>query len=142
LGILLPFINTVGEELIIDNAEKALESACKTTGAIIAEYTAGPVYMSEKSRGSHEWIIEFEKEPQDLEQFILVLDETLKSVNSDYEAKRFKDLSLVKPIIRPVPEGTFKKWLKSKNKLGGQNKVPRLTNSREFIEELYKFADI
>lgn len=136
------FINTFGEELIIDNAEKALESACKTTGAIITEYTAGPVYMSEKSRGSHEWIIEFEKDPPDLEQFILVLDETLKSVNSDYEAKRFKDLSLVKPIIRPVPEGTFKKWLKSKNKLGGQNKVPRLTNSREFIEELYKFADI
>lgn len=136
------FINAFGEEIIIDNAEKAIDSACRATNSIISEYTAGPVYMSEKSRGSHEWIIEFEKEPLNLDQFTLILDETLKSLNSDYEAKRFHDLSLVKPVVRSVPEGTFKRWLKSKNKLGGQNKVPRLSNSREYIEELYKFANI
>ena len=107
------FINVFGEEVIIDNAERALETACKITGAIISEYTAGPVFMGTSSKGSHEWIIEFEKEPTDLKQFINVLDNTLKSVNSDYEAKRFKDLNLVLPVVRSVPKGTFIKWLKS-----------------------------
>ena len=136
------FINVFGEEVIVDNADKAIESACKATGAIIAEYTAGPVFMNITSKGSHEWIIEFEREPSDLKQFINVLDSTLKSVNSDYEAKRYKDLSLVMPVVRPVPEGTFNKWLKAKNKLGGQNKVPRLSNSREYLEDLYAIAGI
>ena len=122
------FINVFGEEVIIDNADKALEAACKETGAVIAEYTAGPVFMNTSSKGSHEWIIEFEKEPSDLNQFTQILDDTLKSVNSDYEAKRFKDLNLVMPVVRSVPKGTFNKWLKAKNKLGGQNKVPRLSN--------------
>lgn len=133
------FINAFGEEVIIDNAEKALEAACKATGAIISEYTAGPVFMGTSSRGSHEWIIEFEKEPFDIALFARTLDETLKSVNSDYEAKRFKDINLVMPVIRSAPKGTFHNWMKSKNKLGGQNKVPRLSNSREYIEELYNF---
>jgi hypothetical protein len=98
--------------------------------------------MGEASRGTHEWLVEFEKEPDDLNKFSTLLDDTLKSVNSDYEAKRHKDINLVKPIVRMVPPGTFIRWLKSKNKLGGQNKVPRLSNNREFIEELYRFLVI
>jgi len=128
--------------VISDNAEKAIESACKATGALIAEYTAGPVFIEANSKGSHEWIIEFEKEPADLSQFTNLLDEALKSVNSDYEAKRFKDLNLIKPVVRSVPGGTFYKWLREKNKLGGQNKVPRLSNSREYIEDLYVILGI
>ncbi len=136
------FINVFGEEVIVDNADKALDSACKVTDAVIAEYTAGPVFMSSVSKGTHEWIIEFEKKPSDPDLFIEILDNTLKSVNSDYEAKRFKDLNLVLPVLRSVPRGTFNKWLKTKNKLGGQNKVPRLSNSREYIEDLYIIAGI
>jgi hypothetical protein len=136
------FINVFGEEVIVDNADKALDAACKATDAVIGEYTAGPVFMSASSKGSHEWIIEFEKAPSDLTLFIETLDNTLKSVNSDYEAKRLKDLNLVIPVVRPVPPGTFNKWLKTKNKLGGQNKVPRLSNSREYIEDLYIIAGI
>jgi hypothetical protein len=134
------FINVFGEEVIIENADKALDSACKSTGAVIAEYTAGPVFMDTNSKGSHEWIIEFETEPSDLNLFIDILDNTLKEINSDYEAKRFKDLNLVKPVMKAVPRGTFNKWLKANNKLGGQNKVPRLSNTREYIEELYKIT--
>ena len=136
------FINAFGEEVIVDNADKALEAACMGTGAVVSEYTAGPVFMGTSSKGTHEWIIEFEKSPDDIDKFAELLDSTLKSINSDYEAKRYKDINLVKPIVRPVPKGTFHLWLKSKNKLGGQNKVPRLSNTREFIEELYPFAGL
>jgi hypothetical protein len=136
------FINVFGEELIIDNADKALESACKETNAVIAEYTAGPVFMSTMSKGSHEWIIEFERVPANLAVFTNILDDSLKSVNSDYEAKRFKDLNLILPVVKTVPRGTFNNWLKAKNKFGGQNKVPRLSNSREYIEDLYIIAGI
>ena len=136
------FINVFGEEVIIDNSDVAIDTACKKTGAVVSEYTAGPVFMNTTSKGSHEWIVEFEKAPPDIDKFIDILDNTLKSINSDYEAKRFKDLNLVKPVLRAVPEGTFKNWLKSKNKLGGQNKVPRLSNTREFIEDLYVIAGI
>jgi GH3 auxin-responsive promoter len=136
------FINVFGEEVIIDNADKAIESACKATGAVISEYTAGPVFMNTVTKGSHEWIIEFEKVPSDLTMFTDILDNTLKSINSDYEAKRFRDLNLDLPVVRLVPAGTFNKWLKTKNKLGGQNKVPRLSNSREYIEDLYIIAGI
>jgi hypothetical protein len=141
-GRTMSFINAFGEEVIIDNAEKALDAACRSTGAIISEYTAGPVFMGISSKGTHEWIIEFEKEPLDLEKFTEVLDDILKSVNSDYEAKRFRDINLVRPLVRSVPGGTFNNWLKTKNKFGGQNKVPRLSNSREYIEELYVFLGI
>ena len=130
------FINAFGEEVIIDNAEKALHEACRATGSIMLEYTAGPVFMGTSSKGTHEWLIEFEKEPSDLNHFISVLDETLQSVNSDYEAKRFKDINLVRPVVRKVPPGTFYKWLRLKNRYGGQNKVPRLSNNREIIEEI------
>lgn len=136
------FINVFGEEVIVENADKAIESACKVTGAVIAEYTAGPVFMNTSSKGSHEWIIEFEVEPSDFNQFIDSLDDALKSVNSDYEAKRYKDLNLVLPIVSSVPKGTFNNWLKAKNKFGGQNKVPRLSNSREYIEDLHRLARI
>jgi hypothetical protein len=136
------FINVFGEEVIVDNAEKALELTCKATGAVISEYTAGPVFMDIASKGSHEWIIEFENEPRDISLFISELDNNLKSLNSDYEAKRYKDLNLVIPIVRVVPRGTFNKWFKAKNKLGGQNKVPRLSNTREYIEDLYAIAGI
>ncbi len=141
-GRIKHFINVFGEEVIIDNADKAIETACKVTGALIAEYTAGPVFMNDVSKGYHEWIIEFENEPADLEAFIEALDNALKSVNSDYEAKRYKDLNLGRPLCRAVPPGTFNKWLRMKNKFGGQNKVPRLSNSREYIEDLYKLADL
>ena len=136
------YINAFGEEVIIDNAEKALESACKATGALVAEYTAGPVFIETNSKGSHEWIIEFDREPRDLDQFTDLLDAALKSVNSDYEAKRFKDLNLIRPVVRSVPAGTFYRWLREKNKLGGQNKVPRLSNTREYLDDLYVIAGI
>lgn len=134
------FINAFGEEVIVDNAEKALAAACKATGALICEYTAGPVYAGTGTKGSHEWLIEFEKLPGDLGKFTSVLDEALRKVNSDYDAKRFKDLNLVLPVVRPVPGGTFYKWLREKNKLGGQNKVPRLANNREYIDELLRIS--
>ncbi len=134
------FINAFGEEVIIDNAEKALANACRETGAHISEYTAGPVYMGNESRGSHEWIIEFDKDPDDLERFTDVLDTTLQSVNSDYEAKRHKNLTLTRPLVKVVPAGTFYRWFKERDKLGGQNKMPRLSNNREYIESVLKTA--
>jgi hypothetical protein len=135
------FINAFGEEIIIDNAEKAIDAACQATGAMIREYTAGPIYTGTESKGSHEWLIEFERNPDDLLKFTNVLDQTLKLVNSDYDAKRFKDLNLVMPVVRSLPEGTFYKWLREKNKLGGQNKVPRLSNTRELVEQLLRISE-
>jgi hypothetical protein len=135
------FINAFGEELIIDNAEKALVVACQKTGAIVKEYTAGPVYFSGKENGAHEWLIEFEKQPDSLEYFTEILDNALKSLNSDYEAKRYQSMALRLPIVRSMPPNTFYNWLKSKGKLGGQNKVPRLSNNRDYITEIMAFAD-
>jgi hypothetical protein len=134
------FINAFGEEVIIDNAEKALEKACLGTDAHISEYTAGPVYMGDESRGAHEWVIEFDREPDDPEHFTEILDTTLKALNSDYEAKRYKNLTLARPIVRIVPKGTFYKWFRERDKLGGQNKMPRLSNGREFVESVLKTA--
>lgn len=134
------FINTFGEELIIDNAEQALKYACNQTDAVIKEYTAGPIYMSDSAKGAHEWLIEFEKYPTNLIEFTKHLDNRLKSLNSDYEAKRYKDITLNIPVVRAVREGTFYDWLKHKGKLGGQNKVPRLCNNRQYIEEIKQFA--
>lgn len=136
------FINAFGEELIIDNAERALAEACKATGAQISEYTAAPVYFGDNNNGAHEWLIEFEKEPDNLDNFIGLLDEALKKVNSDYEAKRSYNLSLNMPIVRSLPKGTFNEWLKSIGKLGGQNKVPRLSNNRDYVDRLMKFTDV
>ncbi|MDR2955947.1 MAG: GH3 auxin-responsive promoter family protein [Prevotella sp.] len=135
------FINAFGEELIIDNAEKALSEACKATGAQIAEYTAAPVYFGDNNTGAHEWLIEFAIEPSNIEAFTLSLDENLKKVNSDYEAKRSYNLSLGIPVVKSLPRGTFNEWLKSIGKLGGQNKVPRLSNNRDYIDRLINFID-
>ncbi len=134
------FINAFGEEVIIDNAEKALEKACLGTGAHISEYTAGPVYMGNDTRGSHEWVIEFDRAPDDPARFIDLLDTALKELNSDYEAKRYKDLTLGKPIVRTVPQGTFYRWFRERDKLGGQNKIPRLSNTRTYVESVLKTA--
>lgn len=130
------FINAVGEELMIDNAEKAISTACEKTGAILNEYTAAPVYFNDNENAAHEWIIEFEKQPENTDAFCNNLDEALQKLNSDYEAKRYRDMILRKPIIRMVPKGTFYKWLKKKGKLGGQHKVPRLSNNRRYIDEI------
>lgn len=131
------FINAFGEELIIENAEQALAKACEKTNAIIKEYTAAPLFYPSSRNGTHEWLIEFEKEPPNLSLFVDVFDNALKSINSDYEAKRYNNMLLCPPVVKSVPKFTFYHWLKSKNKLGGQNKVPRLSNDRKYLDELY-----
>jgi len=135
------YINTFGEELMIENAEKALEIACEKTGAIIREYTAGPVFMEVDSNGAHEWIIEFDEEPKNLEFFAEMLDNALKSLNSDYEAKRYHNITLRPPLIRIAERGTFYEWMKQRGKLGGQNKVPRLCNDRRYLDELLELKN-
>jgi hypothetical protein len=130
------FINAFGEEVIIENAEKAIAEACKQTNATISEYTAGPVYFANGTSAAHEWIIEFEDQPDDWDLFCNTLDNTLKLINSDYDAKRYHNLLLQKPIIHNVKTGTFLEWLKLKGKLGGQHKVPRLANDRKILEEI------
>lgn len=130
------FINAFGEELIVDNAEQALKAACDRTNASIREYTAAPVYMKTDKKGGHQWLIEFEKQPNDIEHFMVILDDTLKSLNSDYEAKRYKSMSLDFPLIEVAKPGLFYEWLKYKGKLGGQHKVPRLANNRQYIDAL------
>lgn len=133
------FINAFGEELIIENAELAISKTCKSMSAIVEEYTVGPVFLEGNKKGGHEWWIEFNKAPNDLEQFIDLLDENLQAINSDYEAKRFKDIALSKLRVKVVPKGAFLNWLKSKGKYGGQHKVPRLSNDRKYIEELSNY---
>ncbi|MFT3682261.1 MAG: GH3 auxin-responsive promoter family protein [Ferruginibacter sp.] len=135
-GRLKHYMNAFGEEVIIDNSDHAIAAACSKTGAVVKDYTAAPVYFSEGSNGAHEWLIEFEKEPTSLQQFTIELDAALKSCNSDYEAKRHKDIALRLPIVRNMPPGTFNEWLRSKGKLGGQHKVPRLSNERIILEEI------
>ena len=130
------FINAFGEEVIVDNAEKAISAACKACGAEVREYTAAPVYMDSKGQCRHQWLIEFEKEPASLSDFEVAIDNALRSVNSDYDAKRYKDITLQHLEVIPARKGLFDDWLQSKGKLGGQHKVPRLNNTREYIEEL------
>ncbi len=130
------FINAFGEEVIVENAETAITKACEATGAIIDNFTAAPVYLQEGKKGGHEWIVEFKVKPHDLAAFTHVLDTTLRSINSDYDAKRQHDLALVAPVVHSVEEGTFYNWMKKRGKLGGQNKVPRLSNSREYVEDI------
>ena len=130
------FINAFGEELIVDNAEKGLEYACKETGAEVLEYTAAPVFMDNHAKCRHQWIIEFAKDPDDMRRFADLLDQKLQEINSDYEAKRYKDITLQHLEIVKAQHNLFNTWLKAKGKLGGQHKVPRLSNSRHFIDEL------
>ncbi len=135
------FINAFGEEVVIDNAEKALDAACNATKAVISEYTAAPIYLNDNGAAAHEYLIEFEAEPDNLDRFAEILDQELKSLNSDYEAKRSADLMLKLPKVTSVPRKTFYKWLKSKGKIGGQNKVPRLYNNRKYVDEILKFVN-
>lgn len=130
------FINAFGEELIVDNAEKGLEYACRETGAEVSEYTAAPVFMDDNAKCRHQWLIEFKREPADIDAFADILDRRLQEINSDYEAKRYKDITLQHLEIVKARPGLFNDWLKSRGKLGGQHKVPRLSNSREIIEQM------
>ncbi len=130
------FINAFGEELIVDNADVAIRDACLASDAVVRDYTAAPIYMTGTETGAHEWLIEFEKEPEDFALFCKELDASLRKINSDYDAKRAFDLSLRAPIVQSVPRDTFLTWLKQKGKVGGQHKVPRLSNDRKILEEV------
>lgn len=130
------YINAFGEELIIENAEDALNQVCKKTKAQIIDYTAAPIFMDGKTKGAHEWLIEFKQPPASIEYFTELLDNALKAINSDYESKRYHDMTLTMPKVRQAESGLFYKWLKMKGKLGGQHKVPRLSNDRVLIDEL------
>ena len=135
------FINAFGEELIVDNAEQGLAYACQQTGAQVLEYTAAPVFMDAKAKCRHQWLIEFATPPEDLQRFAHLLDTHLQELNSDYEAKRYKDITLQHLEIIQARPNLFNDWLKSKGKLGGQHKVPRLSNSREIMEQLLQLND-
>ncbi len=138
-GRLKHFINAFGEEVIVDNSDRAIAVACEKTGAVVMDYTAAPIYFSDHSNGAHEWMIEFDKEPDSIGHFAYELDKALKDANSDYEAKRYKDIALRSPLVKSIPKGVFSEWLRSKGKLGGQHKVPRLSNDRKYIDEITSF---
>lgn len=135
-GRLKQYINAFGEELIVDNADKAISIACEKTGLVVNDYTAAPVYFGDDTKGAHEWLIEFENAPEYVEAFAYELDCALKAVNSDYEAKRYKDIALVMPIVHSLEKQVFHEWLRSKGKLGGQHKIPRLSNDRVYVDEI------
>ncbi len=130
------YINAFGEEIIVDNAERAIRAACEASGAEVADYTAAPIYMKLNKIGAHQWVIEFSREPSDIDVFAAALDRALKDLNSDYEAKRHQNTTLLPPVITPVPAGTFMRWMAEKGKTGGQNKVPRLANDRTYIDDI------
>lgn len=135
------YINVFGEEVIIENADRAIAEACMTTGAVISDYTACPIYMEGTQKGGHEWMIAFSSPPEFIETFMEVLDTTLRAVNSDYDAKRTSDLSLQFPKVNVVAPSVFETWLKRKGKLGGQHKIPRLVNNREIFEEILSIVN-
>ena len=131
------FINAFGEEVIVENAEAAISYACEQTGATLTNFTAAPIYFEDsQSKGAHEWVVEFKSLPSDLENFADILDQHLREINSDYDAKRHKNLALQRLQLHAAPVGLFESWLAKKGKLGGQHKVPRLSNSREFMDEI------
>jgi hypothetical protein len=141
-GRLKHYMNAFGEEVIVDNSDNAIAVAAAKTGVVVNDYTAAPVYFSEHANGAHEWLVEFEEEPRDMREFTMALDEALKNCNSDYEAKRHKDIALRLPVVRALPGGTFTEWLRTKGKLGGQHKVPRLSNERGMLEEIRSMAKL
>jgi len=141
-GRLKHYMNAFGEEVIVDNSDKAIAIAAEKTGCVVNDYTAAPVYFSEQTNGAHEWLIEFDQQPDNLDHFIVELDSALKNSNSDYEAKRHKDIALRLPIVHSLAKGSFNKWLQSKNKIGGQHKVPRLSNERAILEEIKLIANL
>lgn len=132
------YINAFGEEVIVENAETAIAKACESTGAVVDNFTAAPVFLQAGKKGSHEWLIEFKVAPSNLDDFTVTLDKTLRSINSDYDAKRSADLALLPPRVHSLKKGTFYHWMKKRDKLGGQNKVPRLSNSREYVDDILK----
>ena len=134
------FINAFGEELIIENAERALSKACATTDSVIKEFTVAPVFFEKRKKGKHQWLIEFEKSPENIEYFSEILDNELKQLNSDYETKRINNMVLEKPQINELSPGTFYKWMKTRDKLGGQHKIPRLSNDRKYVDDLLKMV--
>ena len=134
------YINAFGEELIVDNTDRAISIASEKTNSIVNDYTAAPIFFSDDSNGAHEWLVEFEKTPEDVDTFTKELDTALQSLNSDYEAKRHKNIALRMPVMRVLKKGSFNNWLKSRGKLGGQHKIPRLSNERIFIEEILQYA--
>ncbi|MDR2465856.1 MAG: GH3 auxin-responsive promoter family protein [Prevotellaceae bacterium] len=140
-GRIAHYINVFGEELIVENVENALTVACGATGATVSEYTVAPVFMNEAAKGRHEWLIEFDRPPSDPESFADILDRAICSVNSDYEAKRCGDSTLSRLKLTALPRGSFLKWLESKGKVGGQNKIPRLNNSREYADQLLRIVN-
>lgn len=140
-GRIKHYINAFGEELIVDNTDRAIKLACEQTGAVVNDYTAAPVYFSAEGNGAHEWLIEFEKEPASIDHFSYELDIALKQCNSDYEAKRTKDIALRPPILHSIEKGSFSRWLKLKGKLGGQHKVPRLSNDRKYLDEILSMLE-
>jgi len=141
-GRLKHYMNAFGEEVIVDNSDNAIARAAEKTGVVVNDYTAAPVYFSEESNGAHEWLVEFDKTPDDLQSFTTELDQALKNCNSDYEAKRHKDIALRLPLVHALPKGTFTQWLRGKGKLGGQHKVPRLSNERGMLEEIKLIANL
>ncbi len=140
-GRIKHYINAFGEEVIVDNSDNAIAIACAETGAIVVDYSAAPVYMDGSHNGAHEWIIEFDYLPVSLDLFTSLLDKSLQAINSDYEAKRYKDIALRMPIVHRMPKDGFKKWMKDKGKLGGQHKVPRLSNERTMLEQMLKYVN-
>jgi hypothetical protein len=137
------FVNAFGEEVMVSNTDMALAETCRSTGAMVAEYTVAPIYFNGKGKGGHQWLVEFDKEPAtDIETFNNLLDTNLQKVNSDYEAKRFKSLAMDRLALQSLPKGTFHRWLSSKGKYGGQHKVPRLANHRRYVEEILHFTTI
>jgi hypothetical protein len=130
------FINAFGEEIIIENSDRAIAKACEQTGALVNDYTAAPIFFNENQNGAHEWLIEFDKAPDNLQHFTFELDAALQNLNSDYEAKRYKNIALRMPEVHSIPQNSFTDWLKSKGKLGGQHKIPRLSNNRTILEEI------
>ena len=130
------YINVFGEELVVENAEKAIERTCRELSVEVSDFTAGPIYMKQGLSGGHEWIVEFVKPLEHCPEFADRLDAHLKALNSDYEAKRHKDMALSPPLVHFAPPGTFHRWMRGRGKLGGQNKVPRLANDRVYLEQI------
>ncbi|UFH36690.1 GH3 auxin-responsive promoter family protein [Flavobacterium acetivorans] len=129
-------INVFGEELMVENTDQAIAKACQLTQSEVIDYTVAPVFMIDKEKGAHEWMVEFKKKPADVALFQRILDETLQSLNSDYEAKRHNNMTLNPLILNVARENLFYDWLKDRNKLGGQHKIPRLSNQRDYLEQL------
>ncbi len=132
------FINAFGEELIVQNTDNALAKTCESLGVSFYNYSVAPIFITGSKRGSHEWIIEFVNAPKDKKTFIHLLDKNLREINSDYDAKRYKSIAIKEPVVHFVADGFFNSWLKKKNKLGGQHKIPRLSNDRQYIDEMKK----